>query len=75
MPAQCCKDFYNRIPDDVPVFTIVAWDKAAPDTVLRWIQRCQELGVNMNKIKRGLAHLNAIVNWQIEHPDRVKIPD
>jgi hypothetical protein len=33
MPAQCCKDFYARIPDDEPVFTIAARDRTAPAIV------------------------------------------
>jgi hypothetical protein len=75
MPAKCCKEFYARIPDDVPVFTIVAWDTFAVDTVRYWLQLAEFRGVNPDKLFRSRKHLEAIDRWQKDHPEKVKIPD
>jgi hypothetical protein len=72
---QCCNDFWDRIPKDVPVFTIVAWDATAGQAISDWIDRAISRGVNKDKIARASAHIRAIEEWQEAHPELVKIPD
>jgi hypothetical protein len=75
MPEQCCKDFFDKIPDDEPVFTIAARDELAAYTVADWIVRAEADGVNPDKIARARQHLQDIVEFQSSYPDRVKKPD
>ncbi len=75
MPAKCCSDFFARIPDDVPVFTLVAYDQLAIDTVQFWIKRAEEEGVNGDKIERARQHLRAMATFESANPGRMKLPD
>jgi hypothetical protein len=76
MPADCCKETWDKIKDtDEPVFTLRAQDALAPFVVRQWLNDARINGVNEGKIRRGREHLDAIVKWQEEHPDKVKIPD
>jgi len=75
MPAQCCKDFWRKLPDDVPVFTIVGYDKLAADTLECWLTFARANGVNRGKINRAQEHLAAIRAYQEAHPEKVKLPD
>lgn len=75
MPAPCCKKFWEKIPDDEPVFTLAARDLLAADTVSFWIGRAKKIGVNAEKIQRAIEHWQLIVGFQSAHPERTKIPD
>jgi hypothetical protein len=75
MPAQCCKDFFAKLPDDEPVFTLAARDRLAPEVVDYWIKRARAEGVNEDKLRRSLQHFVAIVKFQRDNPERVKLPD
>lgn len=75
MPKECCKEFFNGIPDEVPTFTIVAYDQLAVETVHFWLQRARELGVNPDKMRSCEEHLADIVAWRNINPEKVKVPD
>ena len=75
MPATCCKEFYAKIPDDEPVFTVVGRDLLAAQTVEFWIERARACGVNDGKILRAQWHLEEMVLFAQQHPERMKLPD
>lgn len=75
MPAECCRKFFAKLCDDEPVFTLAGRDKLAPAVVAYWIKLAGVAGVNQDKIARAEQHLQAIHEFQIEHPLRTKIPD
>ena len=75
MPMQCCKDKWPTIPDDEPVFILRAKDRLAVASVLRWMELAYEAGVNDEKMMKVTDHLNAMILFSIEHPERMKIPD
>ena len=75
MPAQCCKEFYAKIPDDEPVFTLAGRDILAAQTVALWIERARAYGVNEDKILRAQWHLEAMERFEQDHPERMKLPD
>lgn len=75
MPAECCKEFFKKIPEDVPVFTLVGYDSLAISTIRFWIDRAEEYGVNHEKIDRAKEHLKAIESYQDSNPKSVKLPD
>lgn len=75
MPKQCCKEFFNRISDDVPVFTLVAYDQISQETVEFWLKRARELGVNADKLQRSEEHLADIAAWRAANPEKIKVPD
>jgi hypothetical protein len=75
MPAGCCKEFYARIADDEPIFTLAGRDQLAPETVEFWIRRANQRGVNDNKLTRAIQHLQAIQDFQRAYPGRTKLPD
>jgi len=75
MPKECCKDTWQRIPDDEPVFIIRGKDKLAPRAILAWLDAAREAGVNVDKLTRAEEHLVAVIEFQEQHPERCKIPD
>jgi len=75
MPAECCKKFWEKIPEDVPVFTLAGWDPLAIDAIITWIALAVEYGVPESKLIRSREHLKAIQQFQKDHPERVKMPD
>jgi hypothetical protein len=75
MPEQCCKDFYAKIPDDEPVFTLAGRDMLAVETVAYWIERAKARGVNADKILRAQWHRAAMQLFTQDHPERMKLPD
>jgi hypothetical protein len=75
MPTQCCKDTWEKIPDDEPVFILRGKDLLATDVVREWIVAARRNDVNPDKIARAKEHLNAIDQFQGAHPERCKIPD
>lgn len=75
MPKQCCKDFFNKLSDEVPVFTISGNDKLAPAVVAYWHMLAADHRVNQGKLNRAYEHLLDIEAYQKQHPERVKLPD
>jgi hypothetical protein len=75
MPRSCCTRFFNRIPEDEPVFTLAARDKCAIPTLKEWIKRAEIAGVNPFKIDVAKAHLRDFERFSKENPDIMKVPD
>ncbi len=75
MPAECCKKFYEKIPDDEPVFTIAGRDLLGPDVIRCWIGRAADNGVNADKLQRAVQHLKWFEEFQAAHPERCHLPD
>jgi hypothetical protein len=75
MPAECCKKFWKKIPDEVPVFTVVGWDKLAIRTVRCWCALALQEGVNMAKVQKGIDHVGWMEEYAALHPDAMKLPD
>lgn len=75
MPAECCKEFFNKIPDDEPTFTIAGRDKIALHVIKAWIDAAKKCGVNKEKIASATRHYNAVAAFQTRYPERVKTPD
>lgn len=69
----CC---FGDVPEDEPVFLIRGKDLLAADVVSDWITRAEMEGlVPADKINRAKEHLQVIIEFQREHPDRCKFPD
>lgn len=78
MPMQCCIDRWNRLMNedpDMPVFTLLAKDVLAIETTEYWMRRARELGVNPAKMEKVQEHLNALIAYKNEHPDKMQVPD
>jgi hypothetical protein len=75
MPKDCCKETWEKIPDDEPVFTIRGKDALALKTVEFWIKYAVSSGVNPEKIKQAVECRRDIYNFQMKHSDRAKLPD
>lgn len=75
MPKQCCKNFFASVPDDEPVFTLAARDLTAPKHVQDWIDGAKAAGVNDDKVRRAQEHLDAMREFQSQHPEQCKMPD
>lgn len=60
---------------DEPVFTVLGRDQLAQATVMFWISRAMAAGVSEEKIARARRRYDEIVEFQSDHPDRVKVPD
>jgi hypothetical protein len=72
---QCCKDTFNKVPDDEPVFTLLGRDLTAIPRIADWINEAKARGVNEDKINRAQQHLNDFVEFQHKYPERCKFPD
>lgn len=60
---------------DEPYFRVMGRDQLAQGTVLGWIERARRAQVSQEKIDKAWSRYNEIINFQSEHPDRVKVPD
>ena len=75
MPLQCCKEKFSQIPDDEPVFILRGQDLLALETVRHWMILARRAGVNAEKMRAVELHHDAILNFRIGNPNRVKVPD
>ena len=78
MPSDCCKQRWERLmveEPDMPVFTLLAKDAIAIETVEFWMARAKELGVNPEKMAKVQEHLDAMKAYKAANPDKVKTPD
>ena len=78
MPAQCCKDRWERLlkdDPDMPVFTLLGKDMIAVETVRFWLKRAMELGVNAGKLARVREHLYALEQFAEQQTHRMQVPD
>ena len=78
MPRECCKRFFARIMQmypDVPVFTLVGYDKAAKAAIEAWLKKAEALGANQFKLDVAKAHLADFKRYEQEHPEAMKVPD
>jgi N-glycosylase/DNA lyase len=75
MPAECCKKFWERIPEDVPVFTLVGWDRLAERTVRFWVSEASMAGVPAAKMQKGINHILWMQEYAEAHPEMMKLPD
>ena len=75
MPMPCCQEFYDKIPEDEPIFILAARDITAPGHVQAWIDKARALGVNDNKVAHAVMHLKWMQDWQARNPQLVKTPD
>lgn len=60
---------------DEPVFIIRAQDLCAVDAVLRYRGSAEDVGADEELIFKVEEAAKAISDWQVAHPDQVKIPD
>jgi len=75
MPAPCCKEKWPLIPDDEPVFILRGQDMLVIPVIEEWMRRASKEHVNSDKLAKVNDHLNAIRLFQVEHPERCKLPD
>lgn len=78
MPAICCKERWERLlreDPEMPVFTLLAKDALAIETVEFWLKLAVESGVNQTKISKVQEHLEWLIEWRQAHPERMHIPD
>ena len=75
MASGCCKTTWEKIPEDEPVFILRGQDLLILDRVADWIADAVQQGVNSEKVQRAREHFNAIRMFQLEHPERCKLPD
>lgn len=67
------QDPSGRIPDDEPVFLLRGRDLLAPQLVIEWAERFQELGGDPSRAKIARDHAFKMYKWQEEHER--KYPD
>ncbi len=75
MPAKCCREFYDRLCEDEPIFTLAGRDRLAPAVIAYWIKLATMAGVNGDKLNRAYEHLTKMNEFQILNPERTKMPD
>ncbi len=73
-PAQRNSCLANSGADE-PIFVLCARDMTAPYAVMGWADKAERHGVNMQKVDGARAIADAMLAWQRQHPDLVKLPD
>ena len=64
-----------REDPDMPVFTLIGKDVLAVNTVQFWLAQAKEAGVNPQKIAKVQEHLDALIRFKLDNPDRMQVPD
>jgi hypothetical protein len=64
----------ERSDDPMPVFVIKAKDKLAVQTILCYLDYCddEDLDDQAREVRKAIAEFEA---WQRRHPDAMKLPD
>lgn len=78
MPAQCCIDRWERLMREdptMPVFTLLAKDCLAIETVGFWLSLAKKAGVNDEKLAKVEEHLNALIAYRVQFPGNMQVPD
>lgn len=70
MPDDCKAKYEGE-----PTFTLVGRDKLALHAIKRWMEAAADEGVNAAKIDKSIEDYNKFVQWQMDNPDKVKLPD
>ena len=65
----------ERAADDEPLFVLRAHDRLAIAAIEAWITAAMQHHVSAVKVADAWAHRDLMQQWQIDHPDRVKIPE
>lgn len=66
----------NQIPDDEPCIVIRAQDVLAPSMMHKYIMVYSELeDASPEVIERLNDHFHALLRWQVENGDKVKVAD
>ena len=69
------QDPANKIPMDEPVFLIRAQDVCAPQVVAYWCEQAKSAGADPSIINAAKAQVKVMIDWQMTHRNKVKIPD
>ena len=78
MPADCCKKRWERLlreDPEMPVFNLLGKDALAIETVEFWFKRAKESGVNPEKLQKVQEHLDAMIKFKADHPEKIQLPD
>jgi hypothetical protein len=75
MPKRDCKDEWDKIPDDEPIFILRGKDLNTPEAIAEWLFWAREKDVNQGKIESVQARLDEIEDFHCVHPERCKNPD
>jgi hypothetical protein len=75
MPAKCCKEKFTKIPDNVPVFTLIGWDKLGIRTIRFWLAEAAANGVPVTKLRKVLDDLQWFEEYAEKEPGMMKMPD
>lgn len=75
MAKKCCKEMWDKISEDEPVFILRGQDVLSAEVVETWIVAAIKNGVNSEKIKAAIDHLRDIESFYRTHSLKCKIPD
>lgn len=70
-PTSCL----NKAADDEPIFVLRGQDACAIRTMEAWITEAERLGADAAKVRGVAEQAGAMLAWQVQHPERVKVPD
>ena len=65
----------GRTALDEPVFILRAQDILAPRVVVRWAHLAEQAGSPQDKVRGALQLAKRMADWQVDNPQRVKVPD
>lgn len=75
MFTKSTNETLKKVEDDEPIFVIRSKDILAIEIIYRWIEEAINYDVNEEKIEKARQHLDAVMNWRNQNPNKVKIPD
>ena len=65
----------TALPEDEPLILFRGQDKLLPQLLEYYNQLCAQSGSPQAQIQAIQERLGAIKKWQVDHPERVKVPD
>jgi hypothetical protein len=65
----------GSIPEDEPVFVLRSQDKLAPRLLEYYEMMCKAQGATETQVEAVVRAGEGMRAWQVEHHDRVKLPD
>ncbi len=71
--AFCVEHSHEHSEADAMVF--LAKDKALPKTLRHYLSICQSMGADERQIKAVKLLIKRVDQYQLEHPELVKVPD
>jgi hypothetical protein len=75
MRAKDKKIIEDSEHEGIPIFVLVAKDKLSTEAIVEYFNLCKSKKCKDAHLSGILSRLSEFVNWQEQHPDKLRLPD